>query len=314
MMVRAGVGLADITPPAGLAMTGFGARTLPAEGAHDRLTARALVIGETAIVVADVLGIDADMSERIRARSGLPPEAVVVAAVHNHGGPVSMPERLGAKADADYLRMLEDGCVKAISRARQTAVEAELYFGYGEDPALPRNRRRADGPVDRALPVLAVRDRAGETIAVLVSYACHPVVLDATNLLWTADYPHFVRAGIEAAFRRNGIFLTGCAGDINTGHSAHASLGLEQNAAQFRCCQCNRQGYRELRAGGVLATDCRKWHRYGERSRPCISSAVRPNNSKIWHSLGRGGETARQSGRRCSRSGRVGRGGSRLTA
>lgn len=233
MMVRAGVGLADITPPAGLAMTGFGARTLPAEGAHDRLTARALVIGETAIVVADVLGIDADMSERIRARSGLPPEAVVVAAVHNHGGPVSMPERLGAKADADYLRMLEDGCVKAISRARQTAVEAELYFGYGEDPGIARNRRRADGPVDRALPVLAVRDRAGETIAVLVSYACHPVVLDATNLLWTADYPHFVRAGIEAAFPgATALFLTGCAGDINTGHSAHASLSLEQNAAR----------------------------------------------------------------------------------
>lgn len=232
-MTRVGVALVDITPPAGLAMTGFGARILPAEGTHDRLTARALVIGETALVVADVLGIDAGMSERIRARCGLPPAAVVVAAVHNHGGPVSMSGRLGAEADPQYLRVLEDGCVEAIARARETAVEASLHFGYGDDPGIARNRRHADGPVDRSLPVLVARDAEGEAIAVLTSYACHPVVLDATNLLWTADYPHFLRSEIEAAFPgATALFLTGCAGDLNTGHSAHASLSLGKNPAR----------------------------------------------------------------------------------
>lgn len=232
-MVRVGTGVVDITPAAGLAMTGFGARTLPAQGAHDRLTARALVIGETAIVVADVIGIDAETSERIRSRCGLPPAAVVVAAVHNHGGPVSMSGRLGADADPQYLKTLEDGCVEAIRLARQNAVEASLHFGYGRDPGIARNRRHGDGPIDRALPVLVARDAAGDAIAVLTSYACHPVVLDATNLLWTADYPHFLRDGIEAAFPgATALFLTGCAGDVNTGHSAHASLSLAGNPAR----------------------------------------------------------------------------------
>lgn len=232
-MVRVGAGLVDITPPAGLDMAGFAARTQPAQGAHDRLTARALVIGETAIVVADVIGMDAAMSARIRTRCGLPPAAVVVAAVHNHGGPISMKGRLGGNADPDYLRQLEDGCVEAIVRARKSAVEANLYFGYSDDPGVARNRRHADGPVDRALPVLVARNTAGEPIAILASYACHPVVLDATNLLWTADYPHFLRKELEAAYPgATALFLTGCAGDINTGHSAHSSLKLEENPAR----------------------------------------------------------------------------------
>lgn len=232
-MVRVGVSVVDITPPVGLAMTGFGARTLPAEGVHDPLTARALVIGDTAIVVADVLGIEAAMSERIRTRCGLPASAVVVAAVHNHGGPVSMAGRLGADADPDYLSVLESGCVEAIIRAHESAVEASLHFGYGVDPDIARNRRHADGAVDRSLPVLVACNQAGEAIAVLTSYACHPVVLDATNLLWTADYPYFLRTEIEKAFPGAVcLFLTGCAGDLNTGHSAHASLSLAKNSAR----------------------------------------------------------------------------------
>ena len=45
-MIEAGAAIVDMTPPAGLAMSGFAARTAPATGAHDPLTARALVVGK----------------------------------------------------------------------------------------------------------------------------------------------------------------------------------------------------------------------------------------------------------------------------
>jgi neutral ceramidase len=68
-------------------------------------------------------------------------------------------------------------------------------------------------------------------MAVLAAYACHPVVLSADNLLWTADYPHYVRATLEAAHPgAMAMFLTGCAGDANTGHSAYASQTLGHSA------------------------------------------------------------------------------------
>ena len=49
-------------------------------------------------------------------------------------------------------------------------------FGLGADPDVARNRRHADGPVDRDLPVLRIREADGGLRAVVLAYACHPVV------------------------------------------------------------------------------------------------------------------------------------------
>ncbi|MGK9050437.1 alkaline ceramidase [Neorhizobium petrolearium] len=229
-MIEAGAAIVDITPTPGLSMSGFAARSLPAKGAHDALTARAVAVGDTAVVVADVIGIEAGMSARIRERCTLPAGNVVVAALHNHGGPVSMAGRLSLAADPAYLERLEDACVAAIDKAAAARRPARITAGQGSDPGIARNRRHPGGPVDASLPLLRVRGEDGAMIAVLTAYACHPVVLGADNLLWTADYPHFVRQTLEEASPGAvALFMTGCVGDANTGHSAHASITLAAN-------------------------------------------------------------------------------------
>lgn len=229
-MIRAGAAIVDITPSAGLLLSGFAARSEPATGAHDPLTVRAVAVNDTAVVVADVIGLDANMTARIRKACALPEDNVVIAALHNHGGPVSMSGRLSLPADPAYLARLEAACVEAIDRAVANQRPATLSAGLGADPDIARNRRHPGGTVDRAVPVVRIRDAEGAMIAVVASYACHPVVLGADNRLWTADYPHFVRRDIEAAHPGAiALFLTGCTGDANTGHSAHASVSLSAN-------------------------------------------------------------------------------------
>jgi hypothetical protein len=224
-LVRAGAASVDFTPPPGLLLAGYAARTEPALGAHDPLTARALVVGDTAIVVADVIGIHQSSSARIRQRCGLPPDNVVVAATHTHAAPVSMPARLGAPADPGFLEALENACIAAIREAIATAVPCSLSAGIGADPGVARNRRHATGPLDRSLPVLRATDETGRVIAVLVSYACHPVVLGADNRLMSADFPFYLRRDIEQAHPGAvAIFANGCAGDVNDGHAASASF------------------------------------------------------------------------------------------
>ncbi|WDR07243.1 neutral/alkaline non-lysosomal ceramidase N-terminal domain-containing protein [Devosia rhodophyticola] len=219
-----GVATVDITPDPGLHLAGFAARNLPSTGIHDRLSARAVVVNDTAIVVADVIGLHEDMAQRIRERCTLPADNVIVCATHTHGAPVSMLNRLGVDANPDFLQKLEDGCVLAIDRAAASARPGKLSFGLGLDPDVARNRRHAAGVVDRALPVLRLRDDAGALVAVIVSYACHPTVLGADNLEITADFPHFVRKRIEADNPGAlAIYLNGCTGDANIGHSAQAS-------------------------------------------------------------------------------------------
>lgn len=226
-MIRAGTALVDITPPAGLALSGFAARSEPALGAHDPLTVRATVVEDTALLVADVIGLHGDMARRIREQCVLPADNVVVAALHTHGGPVSMKGRLSRQADRAYLERLEAACVHAINEAVASTRSARLTAGWGTDPGVARNRRHADGMIDSCLPVLRIRDAAGGLMAMITAYACHPVVLGADNRLWTADYPHYVRERLEAANPgAMALFLTGCAGDANTGHSAHASISL----------------------------------------------------------------------------------------
>lgn len=227
MALRAGTAVVDITPPAGLQMAGFGARTAPAEGVHDPLTVRALAINDTAIVVADIIGMDQELSARVRKACVLPAERVVITALHNHGGPAVERGPGSLPVDVGYMRRLELALVEAIDTAVAAQRPATLSVGMGTDPDVGRNRRHMGGIVDRSLPVLRVRGDDGEVFAVLVSYACHPVTLSADNLLWTADYPHYVRTGIEAAYPgATAIFATGCCGDVNTGHSAYASQTL----------------------------------------------------------------------------------------
>ena len=233
--LKAGAAIVDITPPPGLMLAGFAARTEPATGAHDPITVRALVIGDTAIVVADVVGMQKDISTRIRAKCSLPDANVIVAATHSHGAPYSMPGRLGSGSDPDFMDALENGCVTAIDRAVRSAKPATLTAGHGADPDVARNRRHTDGILDRSLPVLRVRDTEGGLIAMLVSYACHPTVLGADNRLMTADYPHYLRTRIETEYPGAiAVFLNGCAGDANIGHSPKASwTTAAQNTRTF---------------------------------------------------------------------------------
>jgi hypothetical protein len=140
-----------------------------------------------------------------------------------------MAGRLGGHEDAAWLQRLEDGCVEALDAALAAARPAEFFLGAGSDPDVGRNRRQAGGLVDQTVTLLRVRGLDGKWIAAMTAYACHPVVVGAWNRQWTADYPGYVRKRLEAAHPGAvGLFLTGCAGDVNTGHTASASATLDE--------------------------------------------------------------------------------------
>lgn len=214
-------------------MAGFAARTGCAVGSHDPLTVRALVVGETALVTADVIGIDAALSKRVRKLSSLPDDAITITATHTHSGPFSMPGRLSGVSDANFMESLEVGLLKALETAVSTRKPAQLLGGVGKATSFAQNRRHRNRALNKDIPILRVDDAAGKPVAILVSYACHPVVLGADNLLWTADYIHFFRKELEAVYPGAiVIFATGCSGDINTGHSAASSLSNYANPSR----------------------------------------------------------------------------------
>ena len=223
-------------------MSGYAVRTAPSSGVHDQLTVRALVVERTALVTVDVVGLHEDTCAQVRAACRPWAEHVLVHATHTHGGPVSMPGRLGAGLVNAWLESVVEACREAVAEASREQQEATVRAGYGGDPGVANNRRRPGGPMDPALPVLQLARADGSVLATLVSYACHPVVLGAGNQLITADYPGPVRRTLEEQIGGTVLFATGCAGDQNTGHSAEVTAHRDSDDRTFaRCEQVGRR-------------------------------------------------------------------------
>lgn len=236
-------------------MAGFAARTSPATGTHDPLTVRAVCVDDTALVTVDVVGLHEDTCAEVRRCCPLPADRVVVHATHTHGGPASMPGRLGHDPDPGWLTDVVDTCIAALARALERQQPATLRAGYGADPSVARNRRRPDGPVDGLVPVAWFTSESGDVLAAVASYACHPVVLGADNTSWTADYPGVVRAELEACHPGAvALFVTGCAGDANHGHSAQASVSTAASPTRT-FAEASRVG--RLVAATVASAPCR---------------------------------------------------------
>ncbi|QDB80092.1 alkaline ceramidase [Georgenia wutianyii] len=228
--VRAGAAVELVDVPAGTPMAGFAARLGPSTGVHDPLSVRAVVLDDVALVTADVCTLHEESCAQVRRHvRALGLEDVVVTATHTHSGPCVGLGRAGEHDAAVHDRVVA-AAVTAVDRARRAQVPATLEYGQATGVDVARNRRHPDRVIDPAVQTLHARAAGeggvpGDVVLTLVTYPCHPVVLDGANTLVSADYPGVLRDLVEQATPGSVcVFATGAAGDVNTGHSAESSF------------------------------------------------------------------------------------------
>lgn len=229
--LQAGFARQDITPKRPLQQSGFIARSGAAEGVHDPLYARVLALAdgtaETLLITLDLIGCDAELTARIREKvahtTGVPHAAIAVTATHTHGAPAVLRRGDLGVVDSDFLKQVVAGAATAARAAVASLEPCSVRFGRANETTVGHNRRDPHGPTDPAVEVIRF-DSGARCLGLLVSYACHPVVLGANNLQVTRDYPGVLVDTLEAAYSgATVLFATGAAGQINTGHSAHDS-------------------------------------------------------------------------------------------
>lgn len=231
----AGVATVDLTPPAGLLMWGYSNRPQPATGKLDPLMGRVLVLScgevKAAIVTLD-LGrtpedpLLAELRERTLSKHKL--GDLFVTASHTHAAPSL--ESLDGKANT-YGPTVIDALDRAIDQAADNLAPVKLSVGRGTAD-LGHNRRHflPDGrvamqwrnveheptsPVDKEYVVLRLDREDGQPLAVMLHYACHPVVLGPDNLEYSADFVGEACRTIENDLGAPCLYLQGGCGNIN---------------------------------------------------------------------------------------------------
>jgi neutral ceramidase len=226
---RVGFAKADITPPVGTPCLGHMPRHPPLRGVHDPLYARATVVAaggaRGAIVSTDTLGLPetllgegrrlvGEVKQEIARRTGLSASHVMIASNHIHSSAETLGFRPLPPEARGWLDGLQQALVACVAAACADPVPARLTVARGAAPGLALNRRGEDS-LDGEVIVLAFTSARGPEV-VLVTYACHPVILQVQDQV-SADYVGAMVTAVEQA--RPGLrgcqFLLGACGDLD---------------------------------------------------------------------------------------------------
>ncbi|PYV68432.1 MAG: hypothetical protein DMG96_36440 [Acidobacteria bacterium] len=276
---RVGVAKADITPPSGLPMYGFLDRLNDnkiSTGTLDPLYARVLVVevGErrVALVTLDLgrtfdESVLAQLRRQVKTSNGI--SFLIITASHTHSGPNILDEYPGNRLPAWQTSAIEK-IVGAVAEASQHLVDArigtgrgEVYVGYNRRQVHPDGAvsmlwtnpgKQPTAPLDPSVSVIRIDDSSGKPLAVLIDYACHPVVLGPDNLKYSADFVGTMANTVEKAFNRAPLcfFLQGAAGDINP---YYATTSLADGAVAKRDRSGEQLGEEAVHVARAIHTD-----------------------------------------------------------
>ncbi len=273
--LRAGVAKVDITPTTHEQLWGFESRTTPAESTLDPLFARVLVLEagdqRLAIVALDLgrtFGHASLDHVRAAAKKSSGIACVLLCASHTHAAPVIRDEYPGAPPawEQRALDRIESAIAEAAAHLEDAKIgtgTGSVYIGHNRLPLrddgtfgwFERNTTMLPtSPVDPTVTVLRVDRSDGSPLAILVNYACHPVVFGPDNLQYSADFPAAMNRTVEDALggRALSFFLQGAPGDINP---YHAVTRLTEDAVKMRDWTGNRLGKEAARVAQEIHTE-----------------------------------------------------------
>ncbi|MFC5652272.1 neutral/alkaline non-lysosomal ceramidase N-terminal domain-containing protein [Paenibacillus solisilvae] len=245
-----GTAKVDITPNKPVPLTGFATRNNAKFTAIDsRLYAKLFYFrefGETGssflslVVCADLLNWDQRLADRLRdniaVKWDIPKSAVILTATHNHSGPATMFGIGIGDPDPEYIDLLEHAVLDGVGYAQSNAEPVRLDKGAGVCPISVNRRSKVNGEyviapnfegiADKELNVIRFSNFEGETKAIWLHYACHPV--NSRENIVSSEFSGHACETIERTIGGNVVvaFLQGTCGEINP-NSDSGSSGIQ---------------------------------------------------------------------------------------
>lgn len=225
--MRAGFGMAEITPPVGTELAGFGyylERRM--EGIRDPLHIRAAVLEEGSVRVlvisCELLGLSQEVADAlIRHGKELGCTEVMIVSVHTHTGPAIKYHEGCGKVSPAYTAGLAQRMFPALDAAMADLQEVTgIAYGRAEvEGDWIYNRAAQDGPVDRDVRGFVLTREKGKKLA-LMGCACHGVFLGRTHLA-SADFSGEIIRNLGGM---DTVYLNGLCGDIDPFHTGEEAM------------------------------------------------------------------------------------------
>lgn len=237
----ASVARGDITPPVGAYHRMWGAAVHDrSTGVHRPLTATVLYLASPRAddMFRVVVALDhcllrpaefRDVLDRAATEGRLPAERFTFFFSHTHAAGLMGYERRplpGGDQIGPYLERLGLELGRLARQASQSAQPATIVYGSARcDLATNRDYYDADrrqyvcgynprGAADDTVLLARVAADAGQPLATVVNYACHPTTLAWENTLVSPDYVGAMRELVEQATGAPCLFVQGASGDI----------------------------------------------------------------------------------------------------
>lgn len=221
--MRVGAAKRDITPNVPLPYLAHNPRHQLFKGVTDRMYLRAVVMDNVCIISVDSIGFAAnvlgegDFDEILKAIILQKTEIkdVMFASSHIHSMPETINFRsfINAKGAKEWLYFVIESACEAINEARAKMIPSKVYFTNETVPGHTQNRRRGKY-LDDTLSVMNFKSLAGENLATIVHFTCHPVVMQVTPEICT-DYVGVIEETVERETGAPALFLQGACGDID---------------------------------------------------------------------------------------------------
>ena len=219
--LAAGFGEVIVTPPLGVELSGYGFYLdRRAVSVLDELKARALYLetgGRKALLIScDLVGftvaVAGDIRDKVSKAVAVPRQNILLACTHTHTGPATVPLAGIGDVDPGYMAALPADICEAATKAVADAAEAAFSYAFEALEPIGYNRRNATfDDIDPWLKTAFFERRTQDIL--LLSYACHPVILGRSTQV-SADWPGAAVRAVEAAGRK-ALVLQGFCGDID---------------------------------------------------------------------------------------------------
>lgn len=223
--MKFGYNITDITPSVPVKMAGFN-REGYSQGVLDPIQISTLVISiDRQLIILSFLdsiiiedSVIAPVKKHLQKKYNISSSQIIIGCIHTHSAPAFFrPFFEETPAEESLQKALVPQFISSIEEAIKNINEGTYMISSTLINGLYGNRNEKDGYSDKTALVFSFTHLYEDHPCFsLIHFACHPTILNKSNMLLSADLVGAIRVKFTHKYNHDCMVINGCCGDVST--------------------------------------------------------------------------------------------------